>query len=165
MSQHRWQDASHLLERALRGIWPSLFSTNVYDITLVHEQVEECVDIVRRLAECYSIRQRKAEEEDIRVRLYRAMRSGGKVGDKLWEQVTQELLSFYTKTRQTEAGITVRQERLDDLTAHHGEQHKKVLEPFGTSRSSPIRALSLLITTRRSSASSTAMGLSPSPKS
>ncbi|KAK6844049.1 hypothetical protein PG987_004909 [Apiospora arundinis] len=106
MSQRRWHDASHLLERALRGIWPSLFSTNVYDITLVHEQVEECVDLVRRLAECYSIRQRKAEEEDIRVRLYRAMRSGGKVDDKLWEQVTQELLSFYTKTRQNEAGIT-----------------------------------------------------------
>ncbi|KAK8120462.1 hypothetical protein PG999_004582 [Apiospora kogelbergensis] len=72
-----------------------------------HCGVEECVDLVRRLAECYSIRQRKAEEEDIRVRLYRAMRSGGKVDDKLWEQVTQELLSFYTKTRQTEAGITL----------------------------------------------------------
>ncbi|KAK7928543.1 NACHT domain protein [Apiospora marii] len=125
ISQRRWQDASHLLERALRGIWPSLFSTNVYDITLVREHVEECVDLVRRLAECYSIRQRKTEEEDIRVRLYRAMRSGRKVDDKLWEQVTQELLSFYTKTRQNEAGITVRQERLDGLTAHHGEQHNK----------------------------------------
>jgi hypothetical protein len=128
MSQRRWQDASHLLERTLRGIWPSLFSTNVYDITLVLEHVEECVDLVRRLAECYSIRQRKIEEEDIRVRLYRAMRSGRKVDDKLWEQVTQELLSFYTKTRQNEAGITVRQERLDDLTAHLGEQHSKVIE-------------------------------------
>jgi hypothetical protein len=41
--------------------------------------------------------------------------------------VTQELLSFYTKTRQNEAGITVRQERLDDLTAHLGEQHSQRL--------------------------------------
>ena len=128
MSQRRYQDATTFITKVLRGIWPSLFSSNVQDITLVSDHVEDCVGLATRLAECYSIRRRRNDEEDIRVRIYRALRSGREVDDKSRDSATQALLSFYRKTAQDEPGIAIRQEVLDDLVARHGEHHAAVVQ-------------------------------------
>ncbi|KAK8036484.1 hypothetical protein PG991_001621 [Apiospora marii] len=128
MSQRRYQDATTFITKVLRGIWPSLFSAQVQDITLVSHHVEECIGLATRLAECYSTRRRRNDEEDIRVRIYRALRSGREVDDKLRDNATQTLLSFYSKTSQDESGIAIRQEVLDDLIGRHGEHHATVLK-------------------------------------
>jgi hypothetical protein len=127
-SHHRWCDATRLLEKVLRGLWPSLFSVNVQDVTLVEEHVETCVDLARRLAECYHMRRRFTQEEDIRVRVYRALRSTREVDDKLRERATNELVTFYNRTSQTERVITLRQEMLGDYTEHYGEQYPTVIK-------------------------------------
>ncbi|KAK8099894.1 NACHT domain protein [Apiospora kogelbergensis] len=128
VSQRRWLDACRFIKKVLLGIWPSFFSFNVQDVLLVQEHTENGVGLVERLAELYSSRRRQIEEEDIRVRLYRSLRSGREVNDKLRERVTQELLSFYSKTSKNESGIAIRQEVLDDLIAYHGEQHPTVIK-------------------------------------
>ncbi|KAK8087660.1 hypothetical protein PG997_002621 [Apiospora hydei] len=128
MSQHRWQQATEFMIKVLRGIWSSLLSVNMQDITLVQDHVEDCIDLTSRLAECYSIRRRRIDEGDIRLRVYRALRSGREVDDKMRMDATQALLSFYDRTSQPESGIAIRQELLDDLMARHGEQHDTVIQ-------------------------------------
>ncbi|KAK7941530.1 NACHT domain protein [Apiospora aurea] len=128
MSQHRWQQATEFMIKVLRGIWPSLLSVSMQDITLVQDHVEDCIDLTSRLAECYSIRRRRIDEGDIRLRVYRALRSGREVDDKPRMDATQALLSFYDRTSQPEPGIAIRQEVLDDLMARHGEQHDTVIQ-------------------------------------
>ncbi|KAH6658883.1 NACHT domain protein [Truncatella angustata] len=130
-SQHRWVDATHFLKRVLRGIWPSLFSASVQDVCIPRQDVESCVELAGRLAECYRTRRRQSKEEDIRVRVHRALRIGRKIDDKLREQSTSELLSFYDRTSQAEAIIAIREERLDDYTEHLGAEHPTVIKMLG----------------------------------
>jgi tetratricopeptide (TPR) repeat protein len=127
-SHHRWRDATRLLEKVLHGVWASLFSVNVQDVALVEEHVETCVDLARRLAECYQMRRRLTQEEDMRVRVYRALRSTREVDDKLRERATNELVAFYTRTSQTERVITLRQEMLGDYTEHYGDHYPTVIK-------------------------------------
>ncbi|KAI1854293.1 hypothetical protein JX266_001434 [Neoarthrinium moseri] len=127
-SQNRWHDASQFIEKVLQGIWPSLFSPNVQDVALVQEHVDSCVGLAVRLAECYHSQRCRDKEENIRVRVYRALRSGRKVDDKLRESAVSQLLSLYSQTSQKDSAITIRQEMLDDLTECHGEQHASVIK-------------------------------------
>ncbi|KAH6853214.1 hypothetical protein B0I37DRAFT_419987 [Chaetomium sp. MPI-CAGE-AT-0009] len=127
IKQHRWQDATRVVKKMLRGMWPSLFTANAQDVTLAARQVEMCVELAGRLAQCYRVRRRVTQEEDIRVRMYRALRSGRPVGDKMRERAVCDLLAFYGRTSQHESAIGVRQENLDDYTEHYGERHPTVI--------------------------------------
>ncbi|TLD15231.1 hypothetical protein PspLS_10631 [Pyricularia sp. CBS 133598] len=128
MKQHRLQDATRLLKKILRGVWPSLFAPNVEDVVAPQKMVEHCVELAERLAECYHARRRRAKEEDMRVRVYRAMRTCRKVDDELRERVAAELIQLLKKTGQSELVITTRQEMLDDYVKHYGDKHPKVIE-------------------------------------
>ncbi|KAI6362061.1 hypothetical protein MCOR25_006296 [Pyricularia grisea] len=128
MKQHRLQDATRLLKKILRGVWPSLFTPNVEDVVAPQKLIEQCVDLAERLAECYHARRRRAKEEDMRVRVYRAMRTCRKVDDELRERVAAELVQLLRRTDQSELVITTRQEMLDDYVNHYGDKHPKVVE-------------------------------------
>jgi hypothetical protein len=128
VSQHRWHDATRFIKKTLRGMWSSLFSVNVQDVALVDRHAETCVELASRLAECYRARRRLAQEDDIRVRVYCALRSSRPVSDKMRQAATRDLLAFYRRTSQHEPAIVVRQEMLDDYTAHYGDRHPTVIE-------------------------------------
>jgi hypothetical protein len=128
VSQHRWHDATRFIKKALRAIWPSLFSANVQDVALVAGHAETCFELAGRLAECYRARRRVAQEDDIRARIYCALRSGRPVSDKMRQAATRDLLAFYRRTSQHEPAIVVRQEMLDDYTAHYGDRHPTVIQ-------------------------------------
>ncbi|KAH9885657.1 NACHT domain protein [Xylariomycetidae sp. FL2044] len=127
-SQHRWQDATRLIKKMLHGLWPSLFLPNVEDVTLPLKHVDNCVELAERLSECYHARRRATKEKEMRVRVYRAVRSDRKVEDKLRERVTAELLAFFRRTGQAEETISIRQEMLDDFTKHYGPEHGTVIK-------------------------------------
>ncbi|KAH7017970.1 NACHT domain-containing protein [Microdochium trichocladiopsis] len=128
IAEHRWHDSSRLLKQILRGIWPSLFAANIQDVIAPAKHVEHCVDMATRLAECYRHRRRKAKEGDIRVRVYRAMRSCRKVDSKLRGQATHALVHFLKCAEQTEQLIVTHQEILDDYTCHYGSGHALVVK-------------------------------------
>ena len=127
-SQHRWQDATRLIKRVLRSIWPSLFCPSAQDVTAPSKHVDECVELAERLAQCHHTRRRPTKEGDLRVRIYRAMRTSRKVDDKLRDRVTLHLLRFFENQSQTEKLIKIRQEMLDDCTDHHGPEHPTVIK-------------------------------------
>ncbi|KAK7968748.1 NACHT domain protein [Apiospora saccharicola] len=127
-SQHRYQDATTFITNVLRGLWPSFFSAKMRNITLAAGYVEECLGLATCLVGFYVDRRRRNDEEDIRVRIYRALRWGREVDDRQREDATQALLSFYLKTSQDVSGLAIRQEVLDDLIGRHGEHHDTVLK-------------------------------------
>ncbi|RAL01455.1 NACHT domain protein [Aspergillus ibericus CBS 121593] len=132
VEQHRWQDATRVIKRVLHGVWPSLFSANLQDVTLPTKHVESCVELAERLAKCYYARRRLSKEEDIRVRIYRAFRAGRKVDDKLWERITNELLRLLERNTQTDQIINLRQELLNDYIKHYGPENPVVIKTLWT---------------------------------
>jgi hypothetical protein len=128
ISQHRWQDATRLVKRVLHGIWGALFAPSLQDVTLPSKHVDHCIELAERLSQCYHSRRRLAKEEDILVRIYRAVRSDRKVGDKLLDRVTTALVRFFERTSQTEKVIHLRQEMLSDYIKHYGLHHEIVVQ-------------------------------------
>ncbi|OKL61378.1 hypothetical protein UA08_03701 [Talaromyces atroroseus] len=126
-SQHRWHDATRLIKRVLQGIWPTLFAPSLQDVTLPSKHVDHCVELAERLSLCYHSRRRLGKEEDIRTRVYRAVRSGRPVGDKLLDRITSELLRFFERTSQTDKVITLRQELLSDYISQYGLHNPLVI--------------------------------------
>ncbi|KAJ6094471.1 hypothetical protein N7467_001984 [Penicillium canescens] len=127
-SEHRWKDASQALKKILRGLWPSLFSASIQDVTLPKQHVDQAVDYANQLSRCYHFRRRVPREEGIRIRVYRAVRVARPVEDKLRTDVTTQLLNFFKTSSQPDKDFTTRQEILDDYTKHYGPEHPIVLK-------------------------------------
>ena len=128
MTQHRWADAVRVLERILYAIWPALFAASLEDVVLPEQQVEHCVSLAERLCQCYHAYRRTSKEEDIRTRMYRALRSGRNVEDKTRVRATQELLRLYDASSQRDLTIDIQQELLQDYTTHFGAEHDTVVK-------------------------------------
>ncbi|KAI9368154.1 hypothetical protein BJX61DRAFT_546814 [Aspergillus egyptiacus] len=128
LSQHRWKDATTVLKRTLRAVWPSFFAPSVNDVALPSKEVESCIKLAQRLRKCYRYRRRTLKEEDVCLRLYRAVQRGRPAGDNLLRSITQDLIRLYERTRQTDKLIALHQEILDDYTQHFGRDHPMVLQ-------------------------------------
>ncbi|RAH77834.1 NACHT domain protein [Aspergillus japonicus CBS 114.51] len=128
VEQRRWQDATRVIKKVLHGVWSSLFAPSLQDVTLPAKHVESCIELAERLSHCYQSRRRVSKEEDIRVRIYRAVRSGRKVDDKLRERITNELLRLFERTSQTDKIINLRQETLNDYIKHYGPENPLVVK-------------------------------------
>ncbi|PWY73042.1 NACHT domain protein [Aspergillus heteromorphus CBS 117.55] len=132
LSQHRWHDATKVIKTVLQSIWPAFFAPSIEDVVLPSTEVGYCVDLAERLANCYRSRRRPVKEEDIRVRLYRAVRRDRPAGDRLLERVTSTLLRLYERTSQTDKAITIHQDVLHDSTQRYGAEHPTVVKKLWT---------------------------------
>jgi tetratricopeptide (TPR) repeat protein len=143
MSQHRWHDATSVLKRTLRGVWPSFFAPSLEEAALPSAQVDYCIEIAERLANCYRSRRRPVREEDIRTRLYHAVRRDRPAsGDQTLERVTANLLRLYERSSQAEKVINTHQNILHDYTKRFGGEHPTVIKELwilaGLTRPRPI---------------------------
>ncbi|KAL5360588.1 hypothetical protein BJX96DRAFT_175444 [Aspergillus floccosus] len=132
ISQHRWRDATSLIKVVLRGIWPQLFAASVQDVTLPSKHLDYCITLTERLSDCYHSRRRLAKEEDIRHRLYTALRRDRQPGDKVLERATTSLLRLYQRTSQADKVIHLHQEMLSDYTKHYSAEHPTVIKKLWT---------------------------------
>ncbi|KAI2899032.1 hypothetical protein CBS63078_7386 [Aspergillus niger] len=132
LSQHRWQDATKVLKQLLRSIWPALFAPSLDDVVLPSTNLNRAIELTERLSNCYRSRRYQLKEEDIRVRLYRAVRRDRPAGDQLLEKVTTSLLRLYERTSQTDKVITIHQDKLHDYTKRFGGSHPTVLKELWT---------------------------------
>jgi hypothetical protein len=128
VGQHRWKDATRVVKKVLQGLWPSLFAPSIQDVTLPSKHVEKCVELAERLSQCYHFRRRFPREENIRIRVYRAVRAGRPIDDKLRERVTNELIRFFERSKQPDNVISTRQEILDDQIKHYGPENPIVIK-------------------------------------
>ncbi|PYH42905.1 NACHT domain protein [Aspergillus saccharolyticus JOP 1030-1] len=128
LSQHRWQDATKAIKQVLRTMWPAFFAPSADEAVLPASNLESCVELAERLANCYRFRRRIGKEEDVRLRLYHAVRRGRPAGDKLLDRVTTGLLRLYERMVQTEKLITIHQNILSDCKKRYGPQHPTVVK-------------------------------------
>ena len=131
-AQHRWADAVRVLERTLYAIWPALFAASLEDVVLPERQVEHCVSLAERLCQCYHAYRRISKEEDLRTRMYRALRSGRNVEDKTRVRATQELLRLCDESSLRDLSIDIQQELLQDYTTNFGAEHDIVVKQLRT---------------------------------
>ncbi|KAJ5513442.1 hypothetical protein N7463_002994 [Penicillium fimorum] len=133
LSQHRWHDATKLLKQVLREVWPAIFAASLEKVVLPSTNVEYCIELAERLASCYRYRRRQIKEEDIRNRLYRAVRHDRPAsGDQTLERVTVNLLRLYERTSQTDKVVNIHQDILHDYTKRFGKEHPVVIEKLWT---------------------------------
>ncbi|KAJ5158863.1 uncharacterized protein N7500_008514 [Penicillium coprophilum] len=133
LSQHRWHDASSVLKRVLRDVWPALFAPSLENVVLPSNNVEYCIGLAERLANCYRYRRRVAKEEDIRHRLYSAVRRDRPASeDQALQRVTMNLLRLYERTSQTEKVVKIHQDILHDYTKRFGRDHPSVIQKLWT---------------------------------
>lgn len=133
LSQHRWHDATRLLKRVLRDVWPAMFAPSIDNVVLPSIHVEYCVELAGRLASCYRYRRRPIKEEDIRSRLYSAVRRDRPAcGDQILERVTVNLLRLYERTSQTDKAVKIHQDILHDYTKRFGQEHPTVIQKLWT---------------------------------
>ncbi|EEP82083.1 conserved hypothetical protein [Uncinocarpus reesii 1704] len=128
VSQRRWQQAISLIEKILSNTWSSIFVTTLQDVTLPHKNADSALALAERLAQCYHSRYRLSKEQDIRLRIYYAVRSGLNMEDKLRQHHITELLLLLERSSQTEAIISVYQELLADYTKYYGSDHIIVIQ-------------------------------------
>ncbi|KAJ5835685.1 hypothetical protein N7447_001711 [Penicillium robsamsonii] len=133
MSQHRWHDATKVLKRVLRDVWPAIFATSLEKVVLPSDNVEYCIELAERLASCYRYRRRPIKEDDIRNRLYIAVRRDRPAsGDQTLERVTVNLLRLYERTSQTDKVVNIHQDILHDYAKRFGKDHPIVIEKLWT---------------------------------
>ncbi|KAL4976879.1 hypothetical protein BDW66DRAFT_133979 [Aspergillus desertorum] len=132
ISQRRWQHASRTIKRILHNTWASFFAATLQDVTLPQKHVDSSLALAERLAQCYHSRHRLAKEQDTRLRIYYAVRSGLNVEDKLRQHHVSELFRLLERTSQTELIISVYQELLNDYTKHYGSSHPTVIQTLRT---------------------------------
>ncbi|KAL3471075.1 hypothetical protein BJX99DRAFT_263600 [Aspergillus californicus] len=132
ISQRRWQHATRTIKRILHNTWSAFFATTLSDVTLPLKNVDSCLSLAERLAQCYHSRHRLSKEQDTRLRIYYAVRSGLNVEDKLRQHHIAELLRLLERTSQTEMIINVYQELLNDYTKHYGPAHPTVIQTLHT---------------------------------
>lgn len=132
LSQHRWRDATRTLKKVLRSVWPALFASSPSDVTLPSVQLDNCVVLAESLADCYYFRRHSSKEEDIRHRLYVAVRRDRSAGDRLLDRMTTALIRLYERTFQTDKVIALHQEILDDRIKRYGAEHSTVIKKLWT---------------------------------
>ncbi|KAJ6191057.1 hypothetical protein N7519_001078 [Penicillium mononematosum] len=133
LSQHRWHDATSVLKRVLRDVWPAMFAPSIENVVLPSIHVEYCLELAERLASCYRYRRRPIKEEDIRSRLYSAVRRDRPAcGDQILERVTVNLLRLYERTSQTDKAVKIHQDILHDYTKRFGGEHPTVIQKLWT---------------------------------
>ncbi|KAF9884228.1 hypothetical protein FE257_001960 [Aspergillus nanangensis] len=131
-SQHRWHDATSLIKRVLRSVWPQFFAMSIQDISLPAKHLEFVIHLAERLGDCYHSRRRRSKEEDTRNRLYQSLRRSRQPGDKVLDRTTTALLRLYQRTLQTDKVIHLQQEMLADYTKKLGPEHPTVIRKLWT---------------------------------
>ncbi|KAJ5660948.1 uncharacterized protein N7484_000320 [Penicillium longicatenatum] len=131
-AQHRWKDATRVIKKVLQGLWPTLFAPSIEDVVLPAQSTDKAIELAERLSRCYHYRRRFAREENIRIRVYRAVRAGRPVDDKVRERVTEDLIRFFERNSQPDNVIATRQETLDDYIKHYGRDHPVVIKTLWT---------------------------------
>ncbi|RAL14183.1 uncharacterized protein BO97DRAFT_448794 [Aspergillus homomorphus CBS 101889] len=128
LSQHRWDDATKVIKQVLRIMWPAFFAPSVDEVVLPSNNLAYCVELTERLSNCYRSRRRTGKEEDVRLRLYKALRRDRPAGDELLDRVTTGILRLYERMSQSDKIIIIHQNILYDCTRRYGAEHPTVVK-------------------------------------
>jgi hypothetical protein len=126
--QRRWKDATVVIKQTLRVIWESLFAASVEDVSQPVGNSDFAVELADQLIVVYESRLRFVKAQDLRERLYRAVKSTRKIDDSVVKHNLSELFRIYEKNRAHEKIIQLHRDLLEDYKKAYGPTHEVTLK-------------------------------------
>ena len=128
MEQKKWSEATSIIRSTLQRTWSSFLSASVHDVTLTSTFLQESIEVVQRLAECY-LEQRQIEKaEDVYLRLFRAVLVSKQSDNTLLDKVKWLLINFYDKHGYPDRAISTFQDVLVVYRKTYGSSHETTIQ-------------------------------------
>lgn len=127
IAQKRWKEATVVLKQTLRVVWESLFAASIEDVGSPVDS-EFAIELAEQLSVAYESRLRILKVQDLRERLYRAVKSTRKIDDAVVKHNLSQLINIYEKNRSREKLIQLHRELLEDYKKAYGPTHQETLK-------------------------------------
>lgn len=128
IAQKRWKDATVVIKQTLRIIWESLFAASIEDVSQPVGNSDFAIELADQLIVVYESRLRIVKAQDLRERLYRAVKSTRKIDDSVVKHNLSELFRIYEKNRAREKIIQLHRDLLEDYRKAYGPTHQVTLQ-------------------------------------
>lgn len=136
--QRNWRDAEETLKKTLRSTWSEILIAGS-EIKLPQYSTEECLDLARRLADCYSTQGLFSMAEKIHSQVFAACstlklednfrnKSNPLTGAELYEAATESLVAFYEEHHRHTEAINIHIKVLDKYEKELGTKHASTIK-------------------------------------
>jgi tetratricopeptide (TPR) repeat protein len=127
VEEQKYSEAIKIVHLTLKRTWSSYFSESLQHITLTTTFLDESVELIETLAQCYLKMRQLDKVEDTYMRLFQAVLVSKRINEPLFERVLTLLISFFDKYGFPDKAINVYQEVLTVYRAVLGPSNKKTI--------------------------------------
>ncbi|KAJ4371534.1 hypothetical protein N0V83_004753 [Neocucurbitaria cava] len=112
--------AISVIHATLQRTWSTFLASSIHDVTMTSTFTQDSIELVERLAECYSHLRQLEKVEDTYSRFFRAVLVTEKVDKSIFERARTLLITFYDKHGYADKSISIFQEILVAYRARFG---------------------------------------------
>lgn len=128
MAKKDYTAAINVIHATLKRTWSSFLASSIHDVTMATSFLQESVELVERLAECYLQRRQLDKVDDVYNRFFRAVLITEKIDQAIFDKAKNLLINFYDKHGYVDKAISIYQEILVVYRARLGQTHEKTIE-------------------------------------
>ncbi|EMD68013.1 hypothetical protein COCSADRAFT_156478 [Bipolaris sorokiniana ND90Pr] len=128
MAKKDYTAAINVIHATLKRTWSSFLASSIHDVTMATSFLQESVELVERLAECYLQRRQLDKVDDVYNRFFRAVLVTEKIDQAIFDKAKNLLINFYDKHGYVDKAISIYQEILVVYRARLGQTHEKTIE-------------------------------------
>jgi anion-transporting ArsA/GET3 family ATPase len=128
MAKSDYTAAINVIHATLKRSWSSFLASSIHDVAMATSFVQESVQLVERLAECYLHMRQLDKVDDVYNRFFRAVLVTEKVDQAIFEKAKNLLINFYDKHGYVGKAISVFQEILVVYRARLGHTHESTIQ-------------------------------------
>ncbi|KAJ9640689.1 hypothetical protein H2204_003318 [Knufia peltigerae] len=132
MGQKRWKEATSTIKEVLRIFWASFLSASIEDVGQPVSNPEFALELADQLIVAYEARLRFNKAQDLRERLYYAVRATRKVDDSIVKHNLAHLLRLFDQNRSRSKTVQLHQELLEDYKKFYGPGDAQVIKTLWT---------------------------------
>jgi hypothetical protein len=132
MSKKNYTAAINVINATLQRTWSSFLASSIHDVTMATSFTQESIELVERLAECYTQTRQLEKVEDTYNRFFRAVLVADKVDQTIFEKAKTLLINFYDKHGYSDKAISIYQEMLVYYRARLGPAHGPTIQTLYT---------------------------------
>jgi hypothetical protein len=132
MAKRNYSAAINVITATLQRTWSSFLASSIHDVTMASSFVQESVDLVQRLAECYLQTKQLEKVEDTYNRFFRAVLVANKVDQPIFDKAKTLLLNLYDKHGYSDKAISIYQELLVYYRTRAGPAHELTIQTLYT---------------------------------
>ncbi|EXJ84870.1 hypothetical protein A1O3_05545 [Capronia epimyces CBS 606.96] len=132
IAQKRWKEATVTIKRLLHIVWAGFFSSSIEDVGQPVRSPDFALELADQLIVCYESRLRTLKAQDLRERLFRAVKATRKIDDGVVQHNLTQLLRLFEQNRAREKIIQLHRELLEDYRKAYGPTHRQTIQTLWT---------------------------------